>query len=67
MIGIYTQPKKGVLSMKRLLSLLLVIAMVASYLPVTAGAEETVPVETGAEIIETTVPAQTEPVETTEE
>ena len=53
--------------MKRLLSLLLVIAMAASYLPVTAGAEETVPVETGAEIIETTVPAQTEPVETTEE
>ncbi len=53
--------------MKRLLSLLLVLAMVASYLPVTAGAEEPVPVETGAEIIETTVPAQTEPVETTEE
>lgn len=53
--------------MKRLLSLLLVFAMVATYLPVTAGAEETVPVETGAEIIETTVPAQTEPVETTEE
>ena len=53
--------------MKRLLSLLLVFAMAASYLPVTAGAEETVPVETGAEIIETTVPAQTEPVETTEE
>ena len=34
--------------MKRLLSLLLVFAMAASYLPVTAGAEETVPVETGA-------------------
>ena len=53
--------------MKRLLSLLLVFAMVASYLPVTAGAEETVPAETTAEIIETvpeTVPVETEAVET---
>ncbi|MBQ7000685.1 MAG: leucine-rich repeat protein, partial [Oscillospiraceae bacterium] len=50
--------------MKRLLSLLLAFAMVASYLPVTAGAEETLPAQTAA--IET-VPVETEAAETVPE